>query len=220
MPRYPPYMVWSAGMRWAFTEPGWIGFFASMTDGRVMLRHELRLLRVSPEDAADRVIASLRDWGIPQLTYIATSADLFPSGKNSGETIAQTFQMAGLPMLSVPDDRLNGWQRLRSWLAIRESPEGTIAAPSLVIHESCKYFLRSLPSLISDEVNRDDVMSTPDEYPASGARFFVMSRPRPTLKDTPRFAPDAVGNLVEDMRRNATRRSVPLGITVREWMRQ
>jgi len=51
--------------------------------------------------------------------------------------------------------------------------------PSLLVHPDCRYFLRTFPTLVSDDKHPDDIKETPDEYPAAGLGFYAMSRPAP-----------------------------------------
>lgn len=191
---------WAAGMHWAHSARGWMGLFAQMTDGRVLLRHEITWLRVAPEKAVLDLPGQLDAFGIglPRyaaarglmpLRYAVAQEEIFPQdGSGSGETISETFARAGVPMRKADMDELNGWNRLRSWLRVRdhedksENPPRKFTSPSMIVHPDCEYFRRTFPTLSSDPVDPDLIVKTTDAYPAMAVRYYVMSRPSPASK--------------------------------------
>ncbi len=199
-------------MRWSHTEIGWMGFFRSLADGRVYLRHEITFKGLSPERAAKDITSKMREWKIERLTYIAAQPELWPKAGETGETVRETFSRAGLPMLRGSGDRRNRWSRLRSWLDMREWKTGetdrdgkptTFQSPSLLIHPECVRLIRTLPTLVADTSDPDDVDETPEEYPAAGVSFYAMSRPLPFQAEGPILPDGAVGHLVNEMRAEA-----------------
>ncbi len=132
---------------------------------------------------------------------------LFPKPNARGETVSETFQRAGVPMIHGDPDAINGWTRLRSWMQPIPQKDGTVA-PSLLVHPDCALFLRTVPTLIADAKNADDIEDTPDANPAKGARYFVMSRPMPS-KDEPVTLPDgAIGHSLRALRAELEAESV------------
>jgi hypothetical protein len=77
-----------------------------------------------------------------------------------------------VPLIQASKDRVNGWKRLREWLAI--APDGL---PWLMVHPSCTYLARTLPSLVSDETHPEDVDTDGEDHAADALRYFVMARP-------------------------------------------
>ena len=176
---------WGAGLRWSEVERAWLGLFATLPGGRVILRHELTWWRISPEDAAADLLAFLAAKQITLSTPIYANHELFPGRDDEpGETISQTFGRAGVRLTPGSRDRLNGWSRLRSWLRVRTWPDGG-TGPALVIHPDCLRFLKTLPTLVQDKGNPEDFEDTPAAYPAHAARYFVMGRVSPWLPPPP-----------------------------------
>lgn len=197
---------WAGGMRWSETEHGWLGLFKSLADGRVQCRYEMAFHDLSPEAAAVLVRGQLKEWGIHALSYVAANPELWPKDGEIGESIAETFSRSGLPMMRGSKDRINRWSRVRSWLDVRtwkRSDGSEFQSPSLVIHPDCSRLIRTLPTLIADSSNPDDVEETPDEYPAAGVSYYAMSRPLPFSMAEPELPPEAVGHLVNELRHDA-----------------
>jgi hypothetical protein len=180
-------LTWGAGLRWAFGARAWFGLFASMSDGRLLLRHELTWIRVTEKQAATEIIAAVSSWNIPNLRGgIIANHDLWPeSGKAQGESRAETFGRFGVALSRGSKDRVNNFARLRAWLADSEWKDAdgvSFTSPGLLIHPDCRYFLKTLPVLVSDSLNVDDISECAEEYPAVGASLYLMSRPLPSVE--------------------------------------
>lgn len=197
-------MTYSGGLYWSYNAKAWLGIFAHMRDGRALMRHELAWIRTPPELAAAELKAFLKAKNI-ELAYVAANPELWPKKKQSGQTVSETFQRAGVPMLKGSDDRINGWARIRSLLMVRdwpdlEKPSQKVSSPGLIVHPDCAFFLRTFPTLISQTSNPDDVEETTDEYPANGLRFWAMTRPMPESNPEPELPPGAIGHDIRKLR--------------------
>ncbi len=189
-------MIQIAGaLRWSYGARAWFGDFRVLDDGRIWLRHELTWFNQPPEVAARDIISAQTEWKAP-FDYIVANPEIFPKADEYGETISETFRRAGVPIRRGTDDRVAAFSRLRSWLS---TPHGD--GQSFLVHPSCSYFLRTIPTLLAAKTNPDDVESVPEEYPALAAALFVMSRPMPGDEDTPLYPEGAIGYDVDEMRR-------------------
>lgn len=205
--------TWLAGMHWSYSTRAWCGLAQVLPDGRVFLRYEQTFLRVTPEDAAAELLAFWKDRRL-QVQAVFAQPKLWPAVKEAGEHIAETFMRAGLPMVKANDNRVMGWSRLRSWLVPREwaqPPQGsrglphTITSPTLIIHPDCAKLIRALPTLIEDDHHPDDIADSPDVIPAHGLRYLAMARPAAPWLDAPPLPPNAIGHVIEELRREAAR---------------
>ena len=191
-------MKWAAGLHWSYSSKAWCGFFATLTDGRVMCRHEMTWIRTPPEQAAKELKQFAKARNIT-LSSVVAQPEIFPKPSGRGETVSETFQRAGVPMRKGDGDRLNGWSRVRSWLQPIEQANG-IVGPSLLIHADCKYLLRTLPALVSSTEDPDDVDESPEEFPANGVRYYVMSRPMPNELTPSELPEGAIGHDLRALR--------------------
>lgn len=204
---------WYGGLHWAYAARAWLGLFAMQSDGRAMLRYELTFFRQTPEVATKQILAFLKAHGIPRLVDCVAQPEIFPKSKFArGETVSETFRARGLQLSPGDKDRVNGWARIRSWLDVREfrDENGEVPrvyeAPSLTFHTSCTYFLDTFLTLVSDRKKPDDVEESPDEFPANGLRYFVMSRPLPPTQIVRTLPEGAIGHEIDAIRRSLRRR--------------
>jgi hypothetical protein len=118
--------------------------------------------------------------GIASVAYTVVDPSMFnKTGHAQGESFAETFARNGVPCRRGHNDRAMGWPRVAS--AFKVSPSGT---PWLTFDPECKYLLRSIPALLADKHNPEDVDSDLDDHGADMVRYFCMSRP-PLDRDAP-----------------------------------
>ena len=147
-----------------------------LPDGHVHVAHEYRFSAApSPPRSRKRSTARPRiAGGRPQLhrdrplaPSIARATWARASPKPSRATTS--------PCQAGDNARTLGWQRLRHWLV--PAPDGI---PWLTIDPSCRYLRRTLPGLISDVRDPEDVNTEGDDHAADALRYGLMSRPSPT----------------------------------------
>jgi hypothetical protein len=169
----PETAVWYLAIDGGFIKPAaflWIAVW----DGRAYVRHEWEPIRVLNSDQAKAVVRLTAEFGIASLRMSVADTSLWTPEKDTGESAAETFGRYGLPLIQADKERVNGWKRLREWLA--PAPDGK---PWLMIHPDCGYLARTLPALVSDETHPEDVDSDGEDHAADALRYFVTARPHP-----------------------------------------
>jgi len=197
---------WGGGMYWTSSKRSWLGLFASLRDGRILLRHEFTWQHTTPEDAAEQIATFYRDHDITNCVIVANPA-LWPEEKTRfGYTVSETFTRGGVSMRRGSDDRVNGLARIHSLLAVRTwkvlegETETDVSSPALLIHESCKIVSRIFPAVMEDDSNPDDIRKLPQYNPILGVMVYAMSRPLPTPAAKRELPPDAIGHWVNEIR--------------------
>lgn len=92
-----------------------------------------------------------------------------------GESYEETFRRHGVRMVQADNDRVMGWGRFRHWL--QRHPEG---GAWLMYHPDCTYAIRTIPALVCDENNPDDIDTNGEDHAGDADRYGLMSRPTPT----------------------------------------
>lgn len=170
----PPTARWYLAIDGGFIKPAaflWIAMF----DGHVYVRHEWNPVRVLNSDQAKDAKRLTKEYGIGTLTMRVADTSLWTPEGDTGESAAETFARHGMPLTQATKDRVNGWKRLREWLA--DAPDGK---PWLMVHPDCTYLIRTLPSLVSDKHKPEDVDTDGEDHSADALRYFVMARPTPS----------------------------------------
>jgi hypothetical protein len=197
--------VYHGAMYWTFSEFAWVGFFHPMPNGsQWIVRHELTFTRRVPELAAEDILALSRRHRF-KLAPILAQPGIWPKPRDRGQFVPETFRRNGVTLRAGAGNTEASMGRLRSWLQPLRQVDGVIA-PTLLIHRDCDYLIRTLPGIEENPANREDMLVTPDSYPAQAVGFFVMSRPMPKRDAPVTFPPGAVGHEVEELRRKAAQR--------------
>lgn len=100
-----------------------------------------------------------------------------------GESVAETMIRMGLPLIEADNDRISGLNRVRENLAV--APDGK---PWIQVFKTCYNLINTLPSLVYDEHQVEDVDSNGDDHAYDSIRYFLMSRPsrtKPEPKEEP-----------------------------------
>ena len=168
----PKETSWFCSMDWGFNAPGVILWWAHIGDGHWHIVRELKFQHETAETVAGRWKALMKELGLKRVSYVAADPSMWAkTGHGKGESIAETLQRHGLPMLKGDNDRKNGWQRCHELL--RLAPDGL---PWLTVDATCVYGLRSLPAQMSDKKDPDDVNTGGDDHWVDAWRYGAMSR--------------------------------------------
>jgi len=166
-----------AGMDWGYHAPGVCLWLAVLPDGRLHVLRELKFQQMTVESVGAQIRHVTAELGIPTLSYIACDPAMFQrTGQGPrGESIAETLLRMRLPMRRADHTRFLGWMRVHELLRTR--PDGS--GPYLTIDPACAYGIRTLPALVQDRNDPDDVDTTKDDHWADALRYALMSRPSP-----------------------------------------
>lgn len=159
-------------MDWGFNAPGVVLWWAHVGDNHWHIVRELKFQQMSAETVAIEWRKVMKELGLKRVQYVVADPSMWAkTGHGRGESIAETLQRHGLPMLKGDNDRKNGWQRCHELL--RVAPDGY---PWLTIDVTCKYGLRSLPAQVSDKKDPDDIDTGGDDHWVDAWRYGAMSR--------------------------------------------
>jgi phage terminase large subunit len=175
-----PFMVpksWRRfrAMDWGYNDPCAVLWFAVAPGGRVYAYREYYERRVLSSETARRIRQLT---GEETVAYTAASPDAWQnrgmsaSGELNGMSIAEVFAHGGVPLVRADNARINGWQRVREYLA--EADDGL---PGLLIFRTCENLVRTLPALTFDERFVEDVSPVCEDHAAEALRYGLMSRP-------------------------------------------
>lgn len=102
-------------------------------------------------------------------------------------SIIEEFFAEGLRFRKANNDRINGWEAVRNRLAVDE-----YGVPGLYIANTCTHFWRTMPMLVHDENNPEDLAKGQEDHVADEVRYACSSPlARPSLQQyTQRYHED------------------------------
>ncbi|MDH5527408.1 MAG: terminase family protein [Nitrospirota bacterium] len=125
-------------------------------------------LRITSEELAEGILKRER----PDESIAYSVADPAIFGSHDGPSVAERMARHGLAFKRAVNDRAAGFQEMRSRLT------GMDGRPMLVVFSGCTDgFLRTVPNLVLDTHNPEDVDTTQEDHAYDEARYACMSRP-------------------------------------------
>lgn len=163
-------------MDWGYNDPCCVLWHAADPEGRVYTYREL-YIRESGANKTARLIKELS--GDEEIAYTVASPDMWQKrgaalrgeGGFEGESIAELFMLAGIPLLPADNSRVSGWNRVREFLS-----GGADGKPMWQVFSCCQNLVRTLPMLRYDPRDHEDAAEGEDHAPEA-LRYGLMSRP-------------------------------------------
>jgi hypothetical protein len=181
----PQYWKRFIAIDWGYY-PGWFEalWFAVVPDGeigwlprRIYVYRQLSLQKSTPGDAAKKMIKLS---GNDPIAYIVMDPSAF--NQRRGDILRevapsikdQMVEEAKIPnqlFRRANNDRINGWMECRKYLA--QAPDGM---PWLQFFKNCERAVSTIPFLVHDKNNPEDLDTEGDDHSGDAWRYGVMTR--------------------------------------------
>ncbi len=114
--------------------------------------------------------------------------DMYNRQKDTGKSMAECFEDAGVKLCRADNSRVQGWMNLKEWLKVKQTSDGKRTA-RLHISSECRELIRCLPQLMHDTHESMDASTEPHEitHICDALRYMCMyksSASRPRLSKT------------------------------------
>lgn len=170
---------------YAVNGPGHCTWFACMTDGSALGIQEWSFSQMLPKDVAKGIKSRSRGM---KVSFSVGDPQMWK--EHSGESIAETFERNGVPMIEADNERIPGWVRVHTLL--RDTiDDGFGPRPLLQFYvgengEGCPVIARTMPEMVVDPRNPEDMLTTGvEDHGPDTVRYFAMSRAAPSKEDRP-----------------------------------
>lgn len=156
------------------------------SSGRVYTYRELYVTEHRAAEVAE-LVKELSEG--EELEYLKMSPDAWHerglgSKASPGEIIAEEFLKLGLNVEPADNRRIQGWQRMREYLA--DAPD---EKPWWQIFNTCPNLIRTIPEMVHDKRKIEDIDGDCEDHAVESSRYGLMSRPSPV--DGSSFMPGA-----------------------------
>ena len=167
-------------MDWGYNDPCCVLWFAVAPDKRIYVYDEYYHAQRNVNEVASWI---RRQTGATKVSYTVGSPDMWQHrGMQNmtrkgitGESIAESLAISGVPVMPADNSRMVGWQRVREFLA--DAPDGK---PWLQVFSNCTNLIKYMPMMQYDEHDREDAKDGNDHAPEA-LRYGLMSRPSPAF---------------------------------------
>lgn len=154
-----------ASLDWGFSKPYSVHWYAMDDEKRIHVYRELYgwggAPNVGTKETALQV--AMKVSGMDKVPVYADPAMWIQDG-HEGESLAETFQKQGIPMMKAENDRIAGKMQVHTRLW-----DG-----SLLIHRNCSHLIRTLPMLVYDKIRVEDVDSDQEDHSYDDLRYGLM----------------------------------------------
>lgn len=140
-------------------------------NGRSYVYREYCAPNLIVSDAAQEIL----NHTIPGETITMTFAppDMWNRSKESGKTAAETFMLAGVPIVRADNNRVQGHLQIKEMLS--DMGDGK---PELMVFNTCRQLIDDIQAIQADEKNPNDCAKQPHDitHSVDGLRYFCVSR--------------------------------------------
>jgi len=185
LPPQPAHMRRFCGMDWGYASEGVVLWGVVLPDGQLYVEDELvfngaraKTLRIASEVAG--MIKARREARGLTSQVIYADPSIFKHSGHTGETIAETFAKGGVALVPANNDRVMGWAKVRAWLRPMPPHPDLPARPWMLIHPRCAFLIRTMPQLVMDGTNPEDMDTDGPDHAADALRYMIAGRPAPT----------------------------------------
>ena len=198
----PPGTKVERWIDWGYSNNGVCLWAAILSSGHIHVFHEYLFKKALPSEVAKTIaketINLLKLYPGMRIGKSVGDPAMWGTDSGTGESIARTFQKHGVSMVEGDNQRVLGWSRVREWLAV--APDGI---PWITFSPRCRYTHRTLPTLIIDKNDPEDLNTKGEDHAADPIRYGLMARPSPTrLAGSSRiiYLPDSVAMMLNQLR--------------------
>jgi hypothetical protein len=146
-------------------------------------------LKMTAEEIARGILE--RELG-DQISYGVADPAIF--SEDGGPSHAERMYRAGVPWRRADNARVSRHGAIGGWDQMRSRISGDDEGPGLVVFNTCRDFIRTVPALQHDPARAEDIDTDAEDHAADEARYACMSRPY--AAPTPKPAPEMRGTII------------------------
>jgi hypothetical protein len=151
--------------------PACCKWYAVDYDGNVWVYRELYVRGRNADEIASEIA---RLSGNEVYFYSVADPSIFARtgfvDQAGGETIAEIFWRKGIAFIPASNRRIDGWNIMHQYLAWKP-----YVPPKLKYFENCINSIRTIPALIHDEINPEDLDTRGEDHAADCDRYLLIS---------------------------------------------
>jgi phage terminase large subunit len=146
--------------------------------------------------------ASVLDNGKPERHYGRYADPSVWTRQGHGISIAAMYRDAGFGCKKAMNARRDGWSRVRDYLRGDGSLEG---GSSLRIFETCTNLIRTIPEMIFDRTDAEDLDTKLEDHAVDALRYALMARPPRKRRAPERLNDPDVDDYLDELVRSRAR---------------
>ena len=113
-----------------------------------------------------------------EISYTVADPSIW-AGEDVGKSIAATARAVGIICTPADNDRQSGWSNMREYLRWVKTPPGRpetdMQPPLFKVTSNCYHFIRTVPGLIYDDKNIEDIADGQEDHAPDEGRYALKS---------------------------------------------
>ena len=162
---------------WGYARPYSLGWWAVTNEGRLIRYREMYGCERGKHDvgikkAESQLARESWDISVPEgCDTIVVDPSIFAKVQDA-PSVAEAFQAVGWNVIKGNNDRKSGLARVHDYMKMT-GPDGK---PLLMVFDTCHAWIRTIPVLVVDEKNPEDLDTTGEDHCYDETRYAVMSK--------------------------------------------
>jgi len=169
----PPHWGRIRCLDWGYTNPTavlWIAFDPNSKPTKAYVYRELSLTNTNVEQVTMEIMRLSEG---EKISYTVADPSLWSVTQyEKGTSLASKFMDYGVPMMRADNARVAGWSQVHSYLYHDET-----TLPMLAVFNNCFDLIRTLPALIHDQKNPEDLNTEGEDHWCDALRYGLMTKP-------------------------------------------
>lgn len=155
---------------WGYAKPSVVLWITFSPEGQAFVYRELKMLQTPDSVLAAKTLELSTE---EHISYTVADPSIWSINQfERGESIAMRLHSYGLSVMKADNARVSGWSVIHSYLHYTDEKPS-----KLKVFNTCPYLIESLPGLIHDEHNAEDINSKGDDHGADALRYGLMTKP-------------------------------------------
>lgn len=172
---------------YGYSKPFAVQWWAMDYDGRAYLYRQFygwngtpnHGIRLEPSQLAKKIREIEDEYEEKDIIGVADPA-IWDESRGADGTIITILEREGLYFEKGKNDRLSGKMQVHRRLAFDDD-----GFPMMYVFKTCEQFIRTIPNLVYDLKNVEDIDSTMEDHDYDAMRYFFMMNPMPPQREKP-----------------------------------
>lgn len=151
--------------------PACMKWYALDYDGRIWAYREMYLKGKNVDELADEInrlsVGETYEYSVADPAIFAKTGFV---DANGGQTIAESFARRGVMFMPASNRRIDGWALMHQYLNWKDGKP-----PMLMYFNTCYNSIRTIPSLVHDDIKPEDLDTMGEDHAADVDRYMLMS---------------------------------------------
>lgn len=159
---------------YGYSKPSAVYWMCQMMDDSIIIYRELYVTKHTYGMLAKKIKALTTEE--EKIDFIVCDPSIVKKeSESNASTAAADFKAEGLVITGANNSRVPRWNTYRDYLKPYRDPNSGELTARLKITENCRNLIRTLPKLVHDDKNPEDLNTKGEDHPADGSGYGIVT---------------------------------------------